>query len=178
MGCGFRILPELIDMLTDLKTCGIPAFNFAGFRFPKFVFTLPRGSFKKRIEHMRKPICGAYYHAPKPITGGPNQGAGFYLDSDGMPGLRWQWCDDICRDIRHTGWFCDDFQDSKIRGIVMRLPHGRGFLAGWSMGEGMASEIDGYIYADAIDAARAADSMAETVAENEREYRARQGDAE
>lgn len=161
-------------MLTDLNNCGLPAFQFAGFTFPKFVWTLPRGKFSKRIERMRNPVTGEYYHAPKPVNGS-HPGAGFYLDSDGMPGLRWQWCDEVDgARIRHTGWFADDYQDTKIRGLVMRLPGSRGFLAGYSMGESMASAVDGYIYGDEVDAARAADSMAQNAADRDWEYQARQ----
>ena len=47
----------------------------------------------------------------------------------------------------------------------------RDYLAGWSMGIGTASEIDCAIYDDEIDAAYAADSMAEDAAEREREYK-------
>ena len=42
------------------------------------------------------------------------------------------------------------------------------------MGEGMASEVDCTIYDDEIDAAFAADDMAELVADREREYHAEQ----
>jgi len=143
-------------------------FRFAGFDFPKYVFTLPTGPFKKRIERMKNSGVGAYYHAPTPNQ---HKGVGFYLDSDGMPGLRWKWCDEV-EDVRinHTGWFCDEYQDGKLRGIVMRLPKGKGFLAGWSMGEGMSSSVDCDIIDNEIDAARTADSLAENAAEREREY--------
>jgi len=79
--------------------------------------------------------------------------------------------------IDHTGWFCDEYGDGgKIRGIVVALPHGR-FLAGWSMGEGMSSTVDASpIFSSAIDAAHAADSMAERAAEDEREYQAQQAE--
>ena len=143
-------------------------FSFAGFEFPKYLWDLPKGPFGKRIKQRKPVVCGAYYCAPTPQ--GRDGSKGFYLDSDGMPDLRWQWCDNIAN-IRHTGWFCDNFQDTKIRGIVMQLPRGRGFLAGWSMGESMVSEIEYQIYDDAVDAAWAADSIAECVAEREREYR-------
>jgi predicted GNAT superfamily acetyltransferase len=66
--------------------------------------------------------------------------------------------------IDHTGWFCDEY-GTKIRGIVVALPHGR-FLAGWSMGEGMASTVDADLYDTAEDAAYAADSMAESAADS------------
>jgi hypothetical protein len=73
--------------------------------------------------------------------------------------------------IDHHGWFTDSiFQEDTIRGVVLRLPHGRGFLAGWSMGKGMASKISRRIYPDEVNAAHAADSMAEAAAEAEREY--------
>jgi len=144
-------------------------FTFAGFSFPKYLFTLPRASMAKRLERARNPVCGHCYHSPTPAQAG----RGFYLESDGMPGLRWEWADKFCRPIGHTGWFTNEFGDGeKIRGLVMRLPKGRGFLAGWSMGEGMASSLSGDIYETAEEAARAADSKAESVAEREREREA------
>jgi hypothetical protein len=138
-------------------------FDFAGFSFPKFVFTLPLGTFEKRIRAMKNPCTGGYYHAPVPNQ---RDGIGFYLGSDGMPGLRWFWCDDVASaQIDHAGWFCDDEQFEKIRGIVMRLPHGRGYLAGYSRGKNMASSIGVKIYDDIVDAAHAADSEAENADE-------------
>lgn len=141
-------------------------FNFAGFQFPKYLWSLPKGNFAKRLAKRNPVIVGEYVHGAKPGY----KWYIFYLDSDFMPSLRWAWCDEVCDSIRHTGWYCDSFQDSKIRGIVMRLPHNRGFLAGWSMGEGMISEIEYVIYNDEYDAAHAADNIAESVAEKEREF--------
>jgi len=147
------------------------AFVFAGFTFPRFAAVLPKGSLSKRLEKAKAPsFCGPYYSAPKPA--GRGHGISFYLDSDFAPGLRWEWCDQVegVR-IRHTGWFTDEHGDTDtIRGLVMRLPKGRGFLAGWSMGSGMASAVDCEIYADASDAAYAADCLAERAAERERDY--------
>lgn len=136
-------------------------FSFAGFNFPRYIPEFSKSRFDKRTFR-----C-VYYHAPEPLTGGIHPGRGFYLDDHGSPS-RWVWCDEVIR-IEHTGWYCDEQQDDKIRGLVVRLTHGR-YLIGWSMGEGMASEIDGYIYTDARSAALAADSMAERAAEREREY--------
>jgi hypothetical protein len=160
-----------MDRLSTLKT----EFHFAGFAWPRHVARMPK-RFASIAERNAYP-CGEYYHAPKPNS----TGKGFYLESDGMPALRWTWCDEVSgAGVNHTGWFADEHGDGDtIRGIVFRLPHGRGFLVGWSMGEHMASEIDySTVYADEIDAARAADSMAESVAERERDYRANdeQGD--
>ena len=158
-------------MLRDLRADGA-GFHFAGFTWPACVWTLPEGKPAARLTDRRRPIvCGPYYHAPRPEDAG--SGAGFYLDSDGAPGLRWTWCDETeGARIEHTGWYCDDDGFQTIRGIVLRLPRGRGFLAGWSMGAGMASTIDATIYDSARDAAYAADSMAERAAERERDYQA------
>lgn len=159
-----------------------PEFEFAGFAWPRHVASLPSGGrdardARARLSTKRGPKSyqysngTCYYHAPKPIKGGAHPGKGFYLSESAGPfQLRWAWADEVLPSIRHTGWFCDEHQCDKIRGLVMRLPRGRGFLAGWSMGEGMASAIDGWVHDDIEDAARAADSMAEEVAEAQREY--------
>lgn len=105
----------------------------------------------------------------KPPAAGEDNHRFFYLESDFCPDLRYQWCDEITSSIQHTGWFIDDIQSDKIRGIVLRLNHGRGFLAGWSMGAGMASVLSVDIYDDELSAAYAADSMAEYAAEAELE---------
>ncbi|AAQ63386.2 hypothetical protein Nazgul10 [Burkholderia phage BcepNazgul] len=139
-----------------------PEFTFAGFNFPRYIARMPK-RFASIAERNAYP-CGEYYHAPKPNS----TGKGFYLESDGAPGLRWQWCDEVegaC--INHTGWFADEHGDGDtIRGVVFRLPHGRGFLAGWSKGECTASEITyDCIYINEIFAAQAAATMARLVAE-------------
>lgn len=149
-----------------------PAFEFAGLSFPKHVWTLPQGSWAKRLESYKRPVTGDYYHAPRP---GSN-GKGFYLDSDGMPGLRWQWADEVVR-LRHKGWYCDAFQDSVIRGVIFRLPGARGFLAGWSMGEQMSSAVAYDIHDTAEDAARAADELARIAAEEQREFEQKESEA-
>jgi hypothetical protein len=142
-------------------------FTFAGFNFPRYIPEIRRSS-----KYDKRTSRSIYYHAPKPLTAGPHPGRGFYLDNHGSPN-RWKWADEISgASIRHTGWYSDEYGDAeKIRGVVIYLPHGR-MLAGWSMGEGMASSIDGDIYTDEIEAARAADSIAEAAAEQEREYQA------
>ena len=133
-----------------------------------FWFRCPMDQLKKRRGKNR--TFGPYYTTRKLITGA-HPGRSFYLDSDFAPDLRWQWCDDVASRIGHSGWFTEEYGDGdKIRGVVFRLPRSRGFLVGWSMGIGMASEIDCTIYEDETDAAYAADSMAEDAAEREREY--------
>lgn len=157
-------------MKSQLFSPLVPSFAFAGFSFPKYVWTLPPRSLAKRKErHSDAYPCGATYHSPRPEQVG--KGCGFYLGSDSPVSLRWQWCDEVPGvRIRHTGWFCDEFQGEKIRGIVAHLPRSRGFLAGWSMGEGMASEWDGDIHDTIEDAARAANSLAEDAAQRQLEY--------
>lgn len=148
-----------------------PEFSFAGYNWPRRVAVLPQGPKAKRLERYKNPCTGGYYHAPRPVEGA-HPGKGFYLDSDGMPGLRWAWCDEV-EGVRidHTGWFTDEFGDSEtMRGVVWRLPHGRGFLAGWSMGEGMATSLDAHVYATEADAAHGANGLAESAADAEREY--------
>ena len=142
-------------------------FSFAGFNWPRNVATLTLLRDLRKKRETRK-LCGPYYHAPKPNS----DGRGFYLDDVGQPFTRWKWCDDVAQSIEHTGWFTDDCGScSKIRGIVVYLPHGR-FMAAWSMGEGMASSVNADLYDDEVSAALAADSMAEHAAERERDHRA------
>jgi hypothetical protein len=146
--------------------------TFAGFSFPQTIAMLARGPLSKRLEEFKrthgKRVCGPYYRSQP--SANPDS-AFFYLESDFMPSLRWEWADEVDGSrIKHRGWYTDDYGlGEKIRGLVMRLPHGRGFLAGWSMGKSMASEIDYTIWDDAIDCARNADRMAERAAENARE---------
>ena len=71
----------------------------------------------------------------------------------------------------HHGWYADEYQSQLIYGIVARLPSGRGFLAGWTMGAGMCASLDTRtVWDDEIKAARDADRQAQYAAEDEREY--------
>lgn len=150
-----------------------PEFSFAGFTWPRYVARMAIGPAALKRKREARRVCGEYYHAPKPEQAGT--GRGFYLEGDGQPFTRWQWADDAYHGIGHTGWFTDPWgSGDKIRGIVVALPHGR-FLAGWSMGEGMASSVDcSPVFGSAIDAAIHADGLAENAAEREREYQSEQ----
>lgn len=134
-----------------------PRFAFAGFSWPRHVATLECGSLAARLADRKAPFgCGNYYHAPSPNN---TAGRGFYLNSSGRAeGLRYE----------TTGNTWRAGEDS-FQGIVLRLPHGRGFLAGWTMGEGTASSLDYEIYEDIDDATRAADSLAESAADRQAE---------
>lgn len=72
----------------------------------------------------------------------------------------------------HTGWFTSDDQHAKMRGIVGRLSHGR-FIAGYHSSDNDERVYFGDVYDDEREAARAADSEAERIAEDEREYNER-----
>jgi len=144
-------------------------FTFAGLSFPKYVWTLPSGTLSKRLTASKTSCCGPYYHSPRPRQSWNTIGPGFYFESDGMPGLRRQFADEIIS-LRHRGWYCDEIQNETIRGVVFTLPKSRGFLAGYTMGKGMTSGLDLDIYETAEEAARAADGLAQSVAEQEREY--------
>lgn len=115
-----------MQSITSRYPLPAPAFEFAGFHWPRYVAVLPKGSKAQRIERRKNPVTGPYFHAPQPVTG-RHPGQGFYLESDGSPGLRWQWCDAVATGIHHTGWFTDDYQDATIRGLVFQLPKGRGW---------------------------------------------------
>ncbi len=73
---------------------------------------------------------------------------------------------------RTTAYWADDEGFTKFHPIIARLPHGRGFLAGWTMGKGMCASLDRDIIEDEEDARNAAHSIAENAAEAEREFQA------
>ena len=119
-----------------------------------------------------------YASIPEQIYSGKNDGEPvFYYFGDLLPCA---WADDVCRDIRHTGWFTnangETFKDGsgKARGIVAQLPPAPGFpcgrfLAGYRWGDNGESTIWPELYKDETEAARAADSHAEAFAESARE---------
>ena len=85
---------------------------------------------------------------------------GFYLDDSAtMPGLRYTLGDEF-----------DCGGPDAIAALVLRLPHGRGFLAGWTMGDHMASEVSRDIIEDETGAMRAAQDAAEREAEHQQRY--------
>lgn len=109
---------------------------------------------------------------------GPHTGIGFYLVNGGTDTddssfrLRIEMANDHLRESRLSeinGYFYNDHGDT-YKPIVARLPHGRGFLAGATMGEGMSSFLDGRIHDTIEEAARAAHREAEIAAEKQREY--------
>lgn len=125
-------------------------------------------------------VCGPYIWIPTPA---PSGGRGFYQSSKGLfmdprgstLDLRLEDANDFLRGSRLAqigGYYCDNFQSDTLQPIIARLPHGRGFLAGWTMGRGMCASLDGYIWESTEEAARAAHDEAERAAERQREFEA------
>lgn len=149
------------------------SFTFAGFRFPRFMppaVGAGRGTVRNRIDRRRHPSVGPYRTAPVPNSGGP---WGFYLDADAPFELRLRPAHEILPRAVAVGWYCsEDECGDAAYGIVAALAHGRGFLSGWTLGEGMIGALEPTIYADEVSAAIAADDAARLVAEREREREA------
>lgn len=139
-----------------------------------------KGSMKERLE-MRK-HCGPYMWSPSPA----GQGRGFYSTSadmlvmgDGPIKLRMKLANDCLpsysRLSRITGYYCDEHGDGDtVKPVVFTLPNQRGFLAGWSKGEGMCGSVAPGIYESEHEAALGAHALTENDAEREREYQARE----
>lgn len=70
---------------------------------------------------------------------------------------------------RRNGTFSHDENDT-FTAIIARLPKGRGFLAGWTLGNGMCASLGGTIWDDIEDAARAAYVEAEQACERDAEH--------
>lgn len=116
---------------------------------------------------------------------------GTYMDSYGniqgptisVDSNRLTWCDEVeDSGIDHTGWFSDsedeegtaDSDGDKLRGFIWKLAKNRGYIVGWSMGNGMCMSVDySSLYKDADEAARAADNFAKSDAEDSVEYSAK-----
>lgn len=127
--------------------------------------------------------CGPYQWTPsnRALPNGRNaklEGRGFYQSSKGMRMDERGSTFDLRLDYANTyhpinwkrsGTFHVSTTDQDFVAIIARLPHGRGYLAGFTMGEGMAASLDGHIWADIEDAARAAYDEAESAAEREAE---------
>lgn len=152
-------------------------FEFAGFTFPRYIAGLTPLS---KLKAKAKSPVGQPYHAPRPNT----SGYGGYLKSVlgavlELDGLRCRLANDVNSDygrMRGPRFYCDAHQDQTMEGLVVYLSHGR-YLAGWTMGEGMATFVDTKVVYTNLDvAAFAAHSCAEYAAEREREDQEEQED--
>lgn len=113
-------------------------------------------------------------------AGAPHKGRGFYsssrdaftLDEQGSSfRLRLEQGPEI-------GFHPDADRSETFWPVIARLPKGRGFLAGWTMGAGMCGSLDGRIYTEEEAARSAAEAEASDAAEAEAEskeaYQARE----
>lgn len=119
-------------------------------------------------------VVGPYHFTPRdPLK---HDSIGFYCDRSGQMGdgvirLRIEPANDHLtgRLSYTTGYYCDrDGDGDTLQPIIARLPHGRGFLAGWSMGPGMCAKVCTSVYDDVESAAISAHSIAEYDAEESR----------
>ena len=122
--------------------------------------------------------CGPYTWTPAK----PGTGRGFYSSSRNE--LE---CDDHGSTFRlrleyardHVGTWsarvhsfgCCEYGGDTFTPLIARLPRGRGYLAGWTLGAGMAGSLDAHVYESPSDAAYAAYDDAKWAADAEREYR-------
>lgn len=145
--------------------------SFAGFTLPRLrgINAEKRAPLARRLADFRR--YSAQYGRPIFSPCGPYQCRQFATDAElsfyqddsaTMPGLRYE-----------TGraFAYDDCEP--LAAFVFRLPHGRGFLAGWSMGDGMAAMVSRDIIADERDAMARAEDMADAAALRESEYQER-----
>lgn len=137
--------------------------EFAGFAWPKREWALPKGNPSKRV---RKPRYTSGYYENAPRMAGKGD-IGFYWEEGGEPSGR-QWTLRVAK-MHDTGWYCDNFQEECLHGFVFRLPRGRGFLAGWTMGGQMCASVSREIFDNEAAALLEANWMAEKAAEKMRE---------
>jgi hypothetical protein len=129
-------------------------------------------SLKERREARK--TCGPYRWTPTE----PGKGRSFYQASKSLTcdphgssfDLRLELANDHLKDSRLSrlnGYYTDQFYDTTLTPIIARLPHSRGFLAGWTMGNGMCAALATEVFATAEEAAHAAHGEAECEAERE-----------
>lgn len=140
--------------------------------------TVKMWDYSKPIKQRHAGPCGPYMFERQPTRTGRCKGFGGYLgrgeiNEGSMVRLRTIAAQAVIN-LRHNGWYCDQFEDQTMHGIIARLPSGRGFLAGWTMGVGMCCSFDGHIHDTIEHAAYAADEEARIGAEREREYQEQQ----
>lgn len=136
-------------------------FTFAGFTWPRYIADCPAGPDSMRRRAKLREVCGPGYRAPTPNN---RNGWGFYLGTSND-------LFDLREECRTREYRYNEFGDS-IGGIVFRLPKNRGFVAGYTMGDDMASGINATVWTDLDDAKSAADSEAERMADEQAEFEA------
>ena len=129
------------------------------------------------LAQRKRTHTGPYFWTPTP----PMSGRGFYMQHDtrdfvcASHGSGFDLRIDLANEhltgrIANTTSYGSQISDDSFTPIVFRLPRGRGFLAGWTLGAGMASTMEPELYDDAQSAAFAAHSVAERAAEAQQDY--------
>ncbi len=120
----------------------------------------------------------------------PGTGRGFYQDSRSLEcdprgstfALRLEEANEHLSGSRLAmtdGYYCDlDCEGETLQPIIARLAHGRGFLPGWTMGNGMCATLDSRICSDEREAAYAAHQLAEHDAESSQQSQWEEREAE
>lgn len=105
------------------------------------------------------------------VTRQPDRMTYAWIERPRDAGLRLVGYADEIAKLRHRGWYCDEYQDEVFRGVVYRLPHSRGFIAGYAdpYNKGCAF-VELSACATEVDAAHSADEIARYEAEREIEY--------
>lgn len=143
---------------------------FAGFVHDFAVPLRKRADSRKRV--------GPYCQRPSQ----PGSGVGFYMESGAFRMARHGARISLrIEEAGPRGWRAlyayrfNDHGDAMVP-IIARLPKGRGFLAGWTMGEGMCAELASAIYQDEDEARRAAHIEAEHAADRECDFEAEEAE--
>lgn len=167
-------------------------FTFAGFSFPRYIADLPeplidikcyagasiemfwlarmaarKATLRKRRDE--RAVCGPYYVSPTPNS--KARGIGFYASDDA--GTLTMGDGGTLLRVEYTGAeYSTSDGEATFYGIVARLPKSRGFLAGWTMGPGMASSLDTKSFDSFHDAQTAADCLTESAVWEESQHQA------
>lgn len=146
--------------------------KFAGFTFPKPLWTMPRPT--KVLKTVRSKTPSRIFRSH--IRAEDKENVSHYFGGDGSIQLRQDWVDDIKipgrGGIDHYGWYSDIFQEETYRGIVFYLPHGR-LLIGYGV-EDLWYVISRKVFTDLYEARTAADELARVKAEESWEYSEKQ----
>ena len=108
---------------------------------------------------------------------GMNGGAPIWYAHTGAAFPRETYADLCAEGPDHRGWFTDVDCTTKARGIVVRLPHGK-FLAGYEGDDNGERVYFPELFDDEDEAARRADSHAESFADDCREHDAKYREAQ
>lgn len=138
--------------------------QFAGFFWPKKEWALPTG---KPSDRVRKTVYTSGYYENEPRRSEEHKEIGFYQNEGGCSSGR-QF--DLRMKVSRDGWYADSsFWDAAWHACIMALPHGRGWLAGATMGSQMCAHVSRYIHDCEAEAWIEASSMAEEAAKESRE---------